>query len=101
MEPNARSLNDLDFVVERFEEIPETLGKDFLFRHVHPGQKRGGTMMQLVDVDAQLRIDVFRAAVAQARNPRLPAEQCQWWYWSRKRKHSSPHNYNVRAKNKE
>ncbi len=30
--------------------------------------------------------DVFSAAVAQARNPRLPAEQCLWWYWSRKRK---------------
>jgi hypothetical protein len=31
-------------------------------------------------------LDVFRAGVAQARNPRLPVEQCQWWYWSRKRK---------------
>ena len=31
-------------------------------------------------------LDVFRAAVAQARNPRLPLEQCQWWYWSRRRK---------------
>lgn len=31
-------------------------------------------------------LDVFRAAVAQARNPRLPAAQRQWWYWSRKRK---------------
>ncbi len=31
-------------------------------------------------------LDVFCAAVAQARNPRLPAERCQWWYWSRKRK---------------
>jgi hypothetical protein len=31
-------------------------------------------------------LDVFRAAVAQARNPRLPVEQCVWWYWSRKRK---------------
>jgi hypothetical protein len=31
-------------------------------------------------------LDVFRAAVAQARDPRLPAEQCQWWYWSRHRK---------------
>lgn len=31
-------------------------------------------------------LDVFSAAVAQARNPRLPAEQCRWWYWSRKRK---------------
>ncbi len=31
-------------------------------------------------------LDVFSAAVAQARNPRLSAEQCQWWYWSRRRK---------------
>jgi len=31
-------------------------------------------------------LDVFCAAVAQARNPHLPAEQCQWWYWSKKRK---------------
>ena len=30
-------------------------------------------------------LDVFRAAVAQARDPRLPAGQCQWWYWSRQR----------------
>ena len=31
-------------------------------------------------------LHTFCAAVAQARNPRLPAEQCQWWYWSKKRK---------------
>jgi predicted RecB family nuclease len=31
-------------------------------------------------------LDVFRAAVAQAKDPQLPAEQCSWWYWSRKRK---------------
>ena len=31
-------------------------------------------------------LDVFRAAVAQAQNPRLPATQCQWWYWSRQRR---------------
>jgi hypothetical protein len=31
-------------------------------------------------------LDVFRAAVAQARNPLLPLEQRQWWYWSRRRK---------------
>jgi len=31
-------------------------------------------------------LDVFCAAVAQAKNPRLPAQQCEWWYWSRKRK---------------
>ena len=31
-------------------------------------------------------LDVFRAAVEQARNPKLPFEQGQWWYWSRQRK---------------
>jgi predicted RecB family nuclease len=31
-------------------------------------------------------LDTFCAAVAQARNPRLPVAQCQWWWWSRKRK---------------
>ena len=31
-------------------------------------------------------LDVFRCAVAQARNPRLPAAQRNWWYWSRLRK---------------
>jgi hypothetical protein len=34
-------------------------------------------------------LDTFRAGVAQARNPRLPAEQCKWWYWSRRRKASN------------
>ncbi|HYA89719.1 MAG TPA: helix-hairpin-helix domain-containing protein [archaeon] len=31
-------------------------------------------------------LDVFSAAVAQARNPSLPQEKCVWWYWSRQRK---------------
>lgn len=31
-------------------------------------------------------LDVFCAAVAQARNPQLPRRQAQWWYWSRQRK---------------
>jgi len=31
-------------------------------------------------------LDVFTAAVAQAKNPDLPAEQRLWWYWSRQRK---------------
>jgi hypothetical protein len=32
-------------------------------------------------------LDVFHCAVAQARDPQLPAEKCDWWYWSRLRKH--------------
>jgi len=31
-------------------------------------------------------LDVFRAAVAQARSPDLPAELCRWWTWSRLRR---------------
>jgi nucleotidyltransferase/DNA polymerase involved in DNA repair len=31
-------------------------------------------------------LDVFHAAVAQAKDPRLAAEKCQWWWWSQKRK---------------
>jgi hypothetical protein len=31
-------------------------------------------------------LDVFVAAVAQARDPKLPIEQRQWWYWSKVRK---------------
>ena len=34
-------------------------------------------------------LDTFCAAVAQARDPRLSAEKCQWWYWSRQRKAKS------------
>jgi len=31
-------------------------------------------------------LDVFQAAVAQARDPKLPMEKRVWWYWSRQRK---------------
>jgi hypothetical protein len=31
-------------------------------------------------------LDVFRCAVAQARDANLPAEQRNWWWWSRQRK---------------
>ncbi len=31
-------------------------------------------------------LDVFRTAVKQAEDPKLPREQCNWWYWSSQRK---------------
>lgn len=31
-------------------------------------------------------LDVFSCAVAQARDPALPAAQRRWWWWSRARK---------------
>jgi hypothetical protein len=33
-------------------------------------------------------LDTFCAAVAQARDPKLPLEKCKWWYWSAVRKSS-------------
>ena len=35
--------------------------------------------------------DTFVCAVAQARDPELPTEQRNWWYWSRLRKRGAPH----------
>jgi hypothetical protein len=58
---SIRHLNDIDFVAPAFECIPETLARDFLFRHVHPFDPPGKTIMQLVDADTSLRVDVFRA----------------------------------------
>ncbi|WP_417623502.1 helix-hairpin-helix domain-containing protein [Paremcibacter congregatus] len=33
-------------------------------------------------------LDVFNCAVAQANDPDLPKEQCDWWYWTNVRKTS-------------
>jgi hypothetical protein len=35
-------------------------------------------------------LDTFCCAVAQARDPELPLEQRNWWYWSRLRKAKQP-----------
>lgn len=62
--PRKRSLNDVDFIVTGFADIPQSLAKDFLFRHVHPEEVPGRIMVQFVDMETKLRIDVFRAAGA-------------------------------------
>lgn len=31
-------------------------------------------------------LDVFACAVAQARDPHMPREQCDWFWWSKERK---------------
>jgi hypothetical protein len=59
--PPIRPLNDIDFVAAAFNCIPETLAKDFLFRHVHPLDPPGKTMLQLIDARTSMRIDLFRA----------------------------------------
>ncbi len=45
-------------------------------------------------------LDTFEAAVAQARNPRLAAEKCQWWWWSEKRKQRSEEKAKKKSKKK-
>jgi hypothetical protein len=59
--PSIRHLNDIDFIAPAFDCIAETLAREFLFRHIHPFDPPGKTMMQLVDADTSLRVDLFRA----------------------------------------
>jgi hypothetical protein len=60
-QPSWRVLNDIDFVTDSFDSIPATLADDFLFRHVHPFDAPGKTLLQMVDPETAVRIDVFRA----------------------------------------
>jgi len=73
--------------VEDFEdlgitEVSQLADKDAveLFEHL---QKLKGTR---VDPCCQ---DVFKAAIEQARDPKLTKEKCQWPYWSKVRKERS------------
>jgi hypothetical protein len=86
--PRTRRLEELisvgpamlrDFKLLGVRSIPELAKQDPLRLY----QKLCKITGQHVDLCC---LDTFCSAVAQARNPRLPAKQCQWWYWSRKRK---------------
>ncbi|MBM3757043.1 MAG: hypothetical protein FJW38_24045 [Acidobacteria bacterium] len=35
-------------------------------------------------------LDTLRCAVAQAKDPNLPAEQCNWWWWWSRQRLSKP-----------
>jgi hypothetical protein len=58
---DPRHLNDIDFVVDSFASIPESLGESFLQRHVHPDATDGRTLLQLIDESRAVRVDVFQA----------------------------------------
>jgi len=58
---SIRTLHDIDFIVGSFDCIPESLGGDFLLRHVHPFDPPGKTLLQCVDPETKVRVDVFRA----------------------------------------
>lgn len=91
MLPEKRRLRDLVSVGPKMERDFEMLG----IRSVPQLARQNPERMyeKLSGLTGQRQdpcvLDVFCAAVAQARDPRLPAEQCQWWYWSRRRKSSA------------
>jgi hypothetical protein len=59
-EVEIRSLNDLDFATTSFDTIPNTLGIEFLVRHVHPFDPPDKIIAQFVSSELALRVDVFR-----------------------------------------
>jgi Pathogenicity locus len=88
MAAGERTLEDLTSVGPAFLRDFELLG----VRSIEQLSRRNPEKLyeKVCEVKGQAQdiccLDVFRAAVAQAKNPRLPVEQCQWWYWSRLRK---------------
>jgi len=88
MATETRQLGDLisvgpamlrDFEMLGIRSVEQLAAQDPRRMYERLGRKRGQRQDPCV-------LDTFCAAVAQARNSRLPAEQCEWWYWSRKRK---------------
>jgi hypothetical protein len=57
--PVRRKLSDIDFVTGSFDSVPTDLQKSFFFRHVHPFDPPGKTILQAVDEVEAMRIDVF------------------------------------------
>lgn len=56
-----RRLNDIDFLADTLEAIPKGLAGTMIFRHVHPHDPPGKTLLQAVDLETAVRVDVFRA----------------------------------------
>jgi len=88
MVTKARQLGDLisigpamlrDFELLGIRSVEQLARRNPLRMYETLGRKAGQPQDPCV-------LDTFCAAVAQAKNPRLPAEKCQWWYWSKIRK---------------
>lgn len=92
MAPGERQLRDLAGIGPRMLEDFEDLGIASVeeLRNQNPQQLyerlsnlRGARMDPCV-------LDTFTCAVAQVKDPELPADQRNWWYWSRVRKGQIP-----------
>ncbi len=85
-----RRLGDLAGVGPAFLKDFEMLG----VRSVEQLKKQNGQKLynQLCAMTGKRQdpcvLDTLNCAVAQAKDPNLPVEQCNWWYWSRLRKAS-------------
>ena len=73
----ARDLEELGIT-----EVDHLCDKDAETLYCELQQVKGG----YVDICCR---DVFEAAIAQARDPELPQEKCDWWFYSRRRKAST------------
>lgn len=88
MHADTRRLRDLAGIGKAFLADFELLG----IRNVDQLKKQDGRRLydRLCDITGTRQDpcveDTLVCAVAQARDPNLPAEQRQWWYWSRVRK---------------
>jgi Pathogenicity locus len=84
----SRQLRDLISVGPAIEKDLHLLGIHTVARLAKQDPRKLYTRLERLTGARQdpCVLDTFHAAVAQARNPRLPAQKCQWWYWSRKRK---------------
>ena len=85
--PNTRQLSDMVSVGPAMLRDFEKLGIRSVAQLARTNPEK--LYERLCEVTRQSQdiccLDVFRAAIAQARNPRLPAAQRNWWYWSRRR----------------
>lgn len=70
----VRDLEDLGIT-----EVTHLIDKDATELYEELQELKGQRMDPCVE-------DVFQAAIAQARNPKLSKEKSQWWYWSKVRK---------------
>src|SRR3984893_3745075 len=88
MRPDPRKLSDLISVGPAMLRDFEILGVRTVPQLARRNPKRLYESLCRVAPQHQdiCCLDVFRAAVAQARDPKLAVERCQWWYWSRSRK---------------
>lgn len=86
--PDTRKLRDLAGIGKSIEANLISLGVTSV---ATLASRDGDKLYKQLCAKTQTRqdpcvLDTFRCAVAQAQNPKLPTDKCNWWWWSRQRK---------------